>query len=196
MGSSPLRRNALQYSVTMPRSELIRRLSLKRVTDVRYYGDAIALTFDGRRIVNKVKIVPHEERVESYTVGSRVITIDNDAPRRYRPALSVHGSVEKYVVETYGLTPDEDAHQVTQAVEKTWFTENFPVAEWDIYDKTIVGLIHAKEAAHQRTLGEFKELEPAVRTQEKNVAEYQKFVESLRHRKPVFEQRTIGGKRY
>jgi GNAT superfamily N-acetyltransferase len=89
------------------------------------------------------------------------VYIDNDLPERYRKSISVHESVEKYLVERYGLDPNAEAHEVAEQVEKRWFLENYPMKEWEEYSK-IVERIHRKELTGGKASSKLKVIRSGV----------------------------------
>jgi hypothetical protein len=135
-------------SALKSKEKLAKILAKKPVKDVWYTGKHISLNYDGEHLSNIIKVLRHEEWVGSWDKKGRpIIYIDDDVPKKYRPSLAVHETVEKYLWERYRLDPNAEGHEIAEEVEKRWFLKNFSKKEWDEYSK-IVERIHRKEMAY------------------------------------------------
>jgi len=101
--------------------ELMKLFLKEPVTHVRFFGNRISLTYLGRRISDKFKIrkVNH---VGEWSRRRKEVSVDKNFNNRERKkelrSLAVHEAVERFLVKTYGLNTDNEAHVVATRKEK------------------------------------------------------------------------------
>lgn len=101
--------------------ELMKVLLKSPVTNVKFFKHRVSLTFFGHRISDKfvVKRVTH---VGEWSRRRKEVTIDkkfNDKERKKElRSLTVHEVIERFLVKTYGLNTDNEAHLVALQKEK------------------------------------------------------------------------------
>lgn len=100
---------------------LVKKLQAKKPSNVKYDGQYFSLDYDGDRIKNRVKIVPHEKWVATWKRNRNEILIDDDMFRtsdsKILNSLMMHESIEKHVAQKYGLRGDTEAHMIAEGVE-------------------------------------------------------------------------------
>jgi hypothetical protein len=101
--------------------ELMKVFMKSPVTHVRFFRHRISLTYFGHRISDKfiVKKVTH---VGEWSRRRREVTVDKNFNSKERKdelkSLALHEAVERFLVKTYGLNTDNEAHLVAKEKEK------------------------------------------------------------------------------
>jgi len=125
------------------KTEELQRMEPKNIS---FSGDAIRFEFDGTVIENKVTTVPHELWGESFNRKIPEIYVDDDLPGQYVLPISLHGSIEKYLEERYGLSGNAEGHEISETVERNFAMKHlgFTEDDWSEYSK-VVERIHRDE---------------------------------------------------
>jgi hypothetical protein len=101
--------------------ELMKILLKSPVTKIRFFGNRISLTYFGHRISDKF-IVKQVAHVGEWSRRRREVTVDKNFNRKERKkelrSLALHEAVERFLVKTYGLNTDNEAHLVALQKEK------------------------------------------------------------------------------
>jgi len=119
----------------------------KNVSVLTYSPNRITVTFDGEVLSNRVKIVPHEAWVGSYSKNSSEVYVDDDVPQRFRRSMAIHETVEKYLKERYGLSDLYEGHEYADEIERRWHLKNLGSMSWENYS-AVVERVHRKEVEH------------------------------------------------
>jgi hypothetical protein len=107
----------LEFIKPKDRTEVARLITLK-ARNVKFDGLTISFDYDGKHIQDIVKRRKHLGWVGYWSRGSNTVYYDNDVNRRNELiCLLVHEGVEKYVKQTYGLSPENSGHYVATIVE-------------------------------------------------------------------------------
>lgn len=117
------------------RHKLVRRLSTQHASNVKLYNGFISLTFDNRRIRNKV-VKKHERSIAEWSRGKKEVFYDEHVKKEDILPLLVHETIEKYVTEKYGLDVDTESHKIAQAAERR-FIKRSKHEEWATHEKRI-----------------------------------------------------------
>ena len=128
---------------TMTRGRDHPTFKIPLVKNARFSGDGISLEFNGEKLENQVKVVPHEVWVESWDRHKPIVYIDDDAPKEYREYLAIHGTIEKRNDEK-GMDPYGEGHVLAELAERQWFLRKHTMKEWDAYN-VLAELIFRKE---------------------------------------------------
>lgn len=113
----------------------LQQLKHRSVRNVSFDRDFISFEFDGEIIRNKIVIVPHEYWVGGWSRSKNEVYIDDDVPEKYRRSLAAHESIEKFLYEEYGLSPDAEGHEIAEILEKK--VTNLNEKEWEEYSKAV-----------------------------------------------------------
>lgn len=101
--------------------ELIKILLKSPVTKIKFRRGKISLTFFGHRISDRF-IVKRVTHVGEWSRRRREVTIDKNFNKKGREkelkSLALHEAVERFLVKTYGLNTDNEAHLVALQKEK------------------------------------------------------------------------------
>jgi len=116
--------------------EELQRMEPKNVS---FSGDAIKFEFDGTVIENKVTTVRHELWAESYSRKVPEVYVDDDLSKRFVLPISLHGSIEKYLGERYGLSGNAEGHEITETIERNFAMKHlgFTEDDWSEYSKEV-----------------------------------------------------------
>jgi hypothetical protein len=101
--------------------ELMKILLESPVTKIKFGKGKISLNYFGHRISDKF-IVKKVNHVGEWSRRRREVTIDKNFNSKERKkelkSLAVHEAVERFLVKTYGLNTDNEAHVVALQKEK------------------------------------------------------------------------------
>ncbi|MEK6913875.1 MAG: hypothetical protein AABW47_04370 [Nanoarchaeota archaeon] len=101
--------------------ELMKLFMKSPVTNIRFSGGKISLTYFGHRISDKF-IVKRVTHVGEWSRRRKEVTVDKNFNSKERKkelkSLAVHEAVERFLVKTYGLNTDNEAHLVALQKEK------------------------------------------------------------------------------
>ena len=99
---------------------LISLLKKKRISDVLVRGSWVSLTYDGRRIRDRIIKKKHEKHVAEWSRRNKNLLLDDDIKGKSILFIVIHEAVEKYVTQRYGLNVDKESHKIAQAVERAF----------------------------------------------------------------------------
>ncbi|MFA5992720.1 MAG: hypothetical protein WC796_03370 [Candidatus Pacearchaeota archaeon] len=104
---------------------LVKLLLKSPVTNIRFYKNKISLSFFNHRIADKITVKKQPHIAEwSRKENERKIVIDKHfkekAMEKSFRALCVHEAIERFLVKTYGLNTDNEAHIVATQKEKEY----------------------------------------------------------------------------
>jgi hypothetical protein len=130
-------------SIVRPKDrELVKKLQKEKPKNLKYDGQYFSLNYDGDKIRNKVKIVPHEKWVANWKLHQDEIVVDDDmfrtSDKKILNSLMMHESIEKHVAQKYGLRGDTEAHMVAEGVEFNTAKKNG--TDWLNYDLLVDGV--------------------------------------------------------
>lgn len=101
--------------------ELMKKFLGEPVTNVRFFGNKISLTYLGCRISDKC-VVRKNPHVGEWSRRRKEVIVDknfdNEKRKKEFRSLCVHEAVERFLVKTYGLNTDNEAHVVATRKEK------------------------------------------------------------------------------
>ncbi len=101
--------------------ELMKEFMKSPVTNIKFTKDRVSFDFYGHRISDRIT-VKKQPHVGEWSRRIRKIVIDRyfnkkDKLKEFR-SLCIHEAVERFLVETYGLNTDNEAHPVAKEKEK------------------------------------------------------------------------------
>ena len=101
--------------------ELMKVFMKSPVTNIKFTKDRVSFDFYGHRISDRIT-VKKQPHVGEWSRRIRKIVIDRyfnkkDELKEFR-SLCIHEAVERFLVETYGLNTDNEAHLVAKEKEK------------------------------------------------------------------------------
>jgi hypothetical protein len=128
---------------------LVKRLIKMNALGVNFNGSSISMRFDRSDIKNLVKVKKHLGWVGHWEKHSNTILYDDDLLKHPKELICVlvHESIEKYVYEKYGLSPDAEGHYVASMIEQK-FARTSGV-NWNDYNWR-VEFIYRKEMKHDK----------------------------------------------
>ena len=101
--------------------ELMKILLKSPVTNIKFARHKISLTFFGHRVSDKF-IVKKVNHVGEWSRRRKEVTVDKSFNIKERKkelkSLALHEAVERFLVKTYGLNTDNEAHLVAKQKEK------------------------------------------------------------------------------
>ena len=114
---------------------LVKKLMSKRVSNVKFDGEYVSFTFDGRTIRNKVRPRKCLPWVGTWNRKNNTVYFDDDMAKNKKELLSlaVHESVEAYVGKRYGLRSTAEGHYVAENVERKFAQSSgvhWPTYQW------------------------------------------------------------------
>ncbi len=89
------------------------------VKNIKFFDGKISLTFFGHRISDKV-IVKKEDHVAEWSRRRKEIFVDKNMANKSMKALCVHETIEKFLVDKFGLELDSEAHIVATQKEREY----------------------------------------------------------------------------
>jgi hypothetical protein len=103
--------------------ELMKIFMKSPVTKVKFSGNRISFNFYGHRISDRI-VVKKQPHVGEWSRRVRKIVIDRNFDEKHKikefHSLCVHEAVERFLVETFGLNTDNEAHPVAKKKEREY----------------------------------------------------------------------------
>lgn len=114
-------------------ASLLRELSQKPVSNVKFNGRKISFDYDGKKL-SYVVVRKSTCFVGNWSRSKNEVYYDAHLKDPFEiQTICIHEAVEKYVTEKYGLDVDRQSHRIAQAIEKRWFEKH--KRNWASYDR-------------------------------------------------------------
>ena len=119
-------------------SKLMKTLSKKSVSDVKFNWHTISLKYDNKRLKAKVVMRKHLRWVGEWSYRKNTVHFDDDLLAKDVVPVLVHELVEMYVAKTYNLDEDKEAHPIAQIIERRFFREHNKLGlAWPRHEKRV-----------------------------------------------------------
>lgn len=99
---------------------LIKILLREKVKNVVITKDWISIEYDEEKIKNRIVTKKHEVHVGSWAKTSGKVYVDDDLKGKNRDSVALHETIEKFLVQKYGLDEDTDAHNLANEKEREY----------------------------------------------------------------------------
>lgn len=120
----------------MDKKQLIKELSSKKISHVKFKNNFISLVYDNKKLKNNI-VRRREKLVANWSRISRRIYCDKNVKEEDILPLLVHETIEKYVTEKYKLDVDKESHKIAQAIERRFIGNR---RNWLLHEKRIAWL--------------------------------------------------------
>lgn len=115
---------------------LIKILNRESIKNLEIDDKWISFEYDGEEVSNEIVTKKHEHYVGSWAkTKNRVYIDDNIKEKKSIKAIALHESVEKLVVQKYGLGEDTDAHKIATVKERE-FLEKIG-GDWEEHQRKV-----------------------------------------------------------
>ncbi len=105
-------------------------------------GKFITVKFDGKVLKNVISLTKLDCGGD-FSRNAPIVFVDPRIPEKWRISTSLHETCEKYLKEEYGMSEDGEGHDLTEKIERKWFSNHF-VEKYEEYDAFLEKLVNGK----------------------------------------------------
>jgi hypothetical protein len=105
-------------------------------------GKSIVVKFDNKVLKNVIYL----QKLDcggDFSRNAPIVFVDPRIPKKWRISTSLHETCEKYLKEKYDMDEEGEGHDLTEKIEKRWFSNHF-IEKYEEYDNFLEKLVNGK----------------------------------------------------